>query len=158
MILKRAVVVTLLFLLVLQISSIQCKMETNDILKLRVILNDVNAERLILPSRPEIINALIYKVKNKLNLTYDLSLQFQDPEFDNALCHLVNIEDLPPKATITVVILVDSDLSSTSTDDTVLLSDNTDLPQRLCRWLDVFTVPPFSYEVEYALSEGNSTS
>ncbi|CAL8292887.1 unnamed protein product [Arctogadus glacialis] len=34
-------------------------MEDSDVLKLRVILDDVNAERLILPSRPETINALI---------------------------------------------------------------------------------------------------
>ena len=131
-------------------------MEDSDVLKLRVVLDDVNAERLILPSRPETINALISEVKNKLNLLYEFRLQFQDPEFDNALCNLVNIEDLPSKATIQVVRLIEADLSSTSTDDTVLLSDNTVSPERLCRWPEVFIVPTFSYEVEYCLREGNS--
>lgn len=131
-------------------------MEVTDILKLRVILDDINAERPILPSRPETVNAVIYEVKTKLNLSYDFRLQFQDPEFDNALCNLVNIEDLPSRATVKVIRLVESDLSSTSTDDTVLLSDNTDSPERLCRWPEVFVVPAFSYEVDYALREGNS--
>uniref|UniRef100_A0A3B5A7P0 PB1 domain-containing protein n=1 Tax=Stegastes partitus TaxID=144197 RepID=A0A3B5A7P0_9TELE len=130
-------------------------MEATDVLKLRVILDDVNAERLILPSRPETVNALIFELKNKLNLHYNLRLQFQDPEFDNALCNLVNIEDLPSKATVKIVRIVESDLSSTSTDDTVLLSDNTDSPERLCRWPAIFLVPNFSYEVEHTLREGN---
>lgn len=132
-------------------------MEVTDVLKLRVVLDEDNAERLILPSRPETITALITEVKSKLNLTYDFRLQFQDPEFDNALCNLINIEDLPSKATIKVVRFFDSDQSSTSTDDTLLLSDNTDSPERLCRWPEVFVIPTFSYEVEYALREGNST-
>ncbi|KAI3373747.1 hypothetical protein L3Q82_022343, partial [Scortum barcoo] len=133
------------------------QMEATDVLKLRVILDDVNAEKLILPSRPDTVNALIFVLKNKLNLGYDFRLQFQDPEFDNALCNLVNIEDLPSKATIMIVRFVDLELSSTSTDETVLLSDhNRDSPERLCRWPEIFIVPTFSYEVEYALREGNS--
>ncbi|KAL7832650.1 hypothetical protein SRHO_G00296680 [Serrasalmus rhombeus] len=126
-------------------------------LKLRVILDDENAEKLILPSRPETVNDLIFEVKNKLELTYDIRLQFQDPDFDNALCNLVNMEDLPSKATIKIVRLVEYDLSSTSTDETVMLSDNTDSPDRLSRWPEVFVVPTFSYEVEYTLKEGNCT-
>lgn len=132
-------------------------MEATDVLKLRVVLDDINAEKLIFPSRPDSVNALMYEVKTKLNLSYDFHLQFQDPEFDNALCNLVNIEDLPSRATVKVVRLIQSDLSSTSTDDTVILSDNTDSPERVCRWPEIFVVPTFSYEVEYALREGNCT-
>lgn len=82
-------------------------MESIDVLKLRVILDDVNAERLVLPSRPETVHTLIFEVKNKLNLTYDFRLQFEDPEFDNALFNLVNIEDLPSKATIKIIRLIE---------------------------------------------------
>lgn len=130
-------------------------MATPDVIKLRVILDEVNAERLNLLSCPETVNALILELKNKMNLNYDFRLQFEDPEFGNALCNLVNIEDLPSKATVKIVRVTDSDLSSTSTDETVLLSDNTDSPERLCRWPEVFVVPTFSYEVEFALREGN---
>uniref|UniRef100_A0AAR2KGA4 Uncharacterized protein n=1 Tax=Pygocentrus nattereri TaxID=42514 RepID=A0AAR2KGA4_PYGNA len=41
--------------------------------------------------------------------------------------------------------------------NTVMLSDNTDSPDRLSRWPEVFVVPTFSYEVEYTLKEGNCT-
>lgn len=61
-------------------------MEVIDVLKLRVTLDDVSAERLILSSRPETVNALIFEVKDNLNLTYDFHLQFQDPEFNNHFC------------------------------------------------------------------------
>lgn len=61
-------------------------MEATDVLKLRVILDDVNAERLILPS-PETVNVLICEVKTKMDLDYNFRRQFQDPEFDNALCN-----------------------------------------------------------------------
>lgn len=87
----------------------------------RVILDEVSAERLNLPSRPETVTGLITELKNKLNLKYDFRLQFQDPEFDNALCNLVNMEDLPPKATVKIVKVMESDLSSVSTDDTVTI-------------------------------------
>uniref|UniRef100_A0A3B4YGN7 Uncharacterized protein n=1 Tax=Seriola lalandi dorsalis TaxID=1841481 RepID=A0A3B4YGN7_SERLL len=107
-------------------------MEATDVLKLRVVLDDVN----------------------NLNLAYEFRFQFQDPELDNALCNLVNIEALPSKATIKIVRFAEIDLSSTSTNDTVLLSDNTDSPERLCRWPEIFVVPTFSYEL--SKREGNS--
>ncbi|XP_062865607.1 uncharacterized protein LOC134328441 [Trichomycterus rosablanca] len=135
--------------------SSPCAVQMATPLKLRVILDDVNAEKLILPSRPESVNDLILKVKNNLKLTHDFRLQFQDPDFDHALCNLVNIEDLPSKATIKIVRIVEYDLSSTSTDDTVMLSDNTDSSEHLSGWPDVFVVPTFSYEVEFSLKEGN---
>ena len=65
---------------------------------LRVILDDENAEKVILPSHPETVNDLISEIKNKFNLTCDFRVQFEDPDFDNALCNLVNIEDLPSKS------------------------------------------------------------
>lgn len=130
-------------------------MDANDALKLRIILEEDNAERLILPSRPESVNALISEVKTKLSSVGDFRLQFQDPEFDIAYCNLVNIEDLPSKATIKIVKLIELDQISVSTDDTVLLSDNTNLPEHLCRWPEIFVVPTFSYE-EFSVREGSS--
>lgn len=77
-----------------------------------------------------------------LSQSYDFRLQFQDPEFDN-------LEDLPAKTTIKIVKVTESDLSSNSTDDTMLLSDNTDMRGTLP--MAIFVVPNFSYEVEYTL-------
>lgn len=70
---------------------------------------------LILTSCPETVNALIIEVKDKLNQFY-FYLQFQDPEFDNAPCNLVNIDGLLFKGTIKIVRIIESDLNSMSTD------------------------------------------
>uniref|UniRef100_A0A3P9BV25 PB1 domain-containing protein n=1 Tax=Maylandia zebra TaxID=106582 RepID=A0A3P9BV25_9CICH len=134
-------------------------MEATGILKLRVILDKDNAEKLILPSRPNSVQALIDAIKSRLNFTFDFRLQFHDPDFDNALCNLVKIEDLPAIASVKVVRLVELDRISTSTDDTILQTDSTDTidsPERISRWPEVFIVPPFSYEVEHVLREGNA--
>ncbi|XP_038129287.1 uncharacterized protein LOC119775391 [Cyprinodon tularosa] len=134
-------------------------MEAKESLKLRIILDTDNAERLILSSRPSSVQALIDEIKTRLKLTFDFRLQFHDPDFDNALCNLVKIEDLPGTASIKVVRLLDLDRISTSTDETILLTDSTDAtdsPERSGRWPDVFIVPTFSYEVEHVLREGNA--
>ncbi|KAL4000356.1 tRNA-splicing endonuclease subunit Sen54 [Sarotherodon galilaeus] len=134
-------------------------MEATGILKLRVILDKDNAEKLILPSRPNSVQALIDEIKSRLNFTFDFRLQFHDPDFDNALCNLVKIEDLPAIASVKVVRLVELDRISTSTDDTILQTDSTDTidsPERITGWPEVFIVPPFSYEVEHVLREGNA--
>ncbi|KAL2078046.1 hypothetical protein ACEWY4_025731 [Coilia grayii] len=124
-------------------------------LKLRIVLDDQNAEKLILPSRPETVDDLISEIKTRFELLYDFRLQYEDPDFNNALCNLVSIESLPSIATVKVVHLIDLDLSSISTDDTVILSS----PERSCRteaWPENFTVPSFTYDIEYILSKGNT--
>lgn len=50
-----------------------------DVLKLSVILDDVNAERLILPSHPETVQALISEMKDKLNLTMTFAFTLKTP-------------------------------------------------------------------------------
>ncbi|MEQ2281814.1 hypothetical protein AMECASPLE_034248 [Ameca splendens] len=135
-------------------------MDATGILKLRVILDNDNAERLILPSAPSSVQALIDEIKSRLKLTFDFRLQFHDPDFDNALCNLVVIEDLPSTTSVKDVRLDELDQISTSTDDTIILTDSTDTtdsPERISRWPEVFIVPIFSYEVEHVLREGNAT-
>ncbi|XP_030609899.1 sterile alpha motif domain-containing protein 3-like [Archocentrus centrarchus] len=134
-------------------------MEPTERLKLRVILDPDNAERLILPSCPSSVQALIDEIRTRLKLTFDFRLQFHDPDFGNALCNLVEIEHLPSTASVKVVRLVELDQISTSTDDTIILTDSTDstdTPERISRWPEVFIVPIFSYEMEHVLREGNA--
>lgn len=89
---------------------------------------------------------LDYISEVKHDLMYELRLQFQDPESDDALCSSVNIEDLPSNSRCGRSVLHEQQ-------DAVLLSDNTDPAQRLRRW------PEVSYEAEeYSLSEGGSVS
>ncbi|MED6272209.1 hypothetical protein CHARACLAT_027815, partial [Characodon lateralis] len=139
----------------------QIQMDATGILKLRVILHNDNAEKLIFHylSGPSSVQALIDEIKSRLKLTFDFRLQFHDPDFDNALCNLVVIEDLPGTASVKVVRLVELVRISTSTDDTIILTDSTDTtdsPERISRWPEVFIVLIFSYEVEHVLREGNA--
>jgi len=124
--------------------------------KLRVIIDDKNIHKVTFPSRPDSLKDLISLLKEKLHLTFDFELQFEDPDFDNQLCNLRAIEDLPPRATLKVVRGSDRDASSTATSDTadtVLLDVSS--PERLSRWPDVFITPVFSYDVEFVLKQGN---
>lgn len=134
-------------------------MEATGILKLRVIIDEDNVEKLILPSRPITVQALIDEIKSRLNFTFDFRLQFHDPDFDNALCNLVKMGKLPDTASVKVIRLVELDWISTSSDDTILQTDSTDTidsPEHISRWPEVFIVPLFSYEVEHILREGNA--
>ncbi|XP_076879102.1 uncharacterized protein LOC143527703 [Brachyhypopomus gauderio] len=134
-------------------------MEAIERLKLRVILDTDDAERLILPSRLSSVQALIDEIKTRLKLTFDFRLQFHDPDFDHALCNLVEIEHLPSTASVKVVRLVELEWISTSTNDTIILTDSTDstdTPEHSSQWPEVFIVPTFSYEVEHVLREGNA--
>ncbi|CAL9694944.1 unnamed protein product [Knipowitschia caucasica] len=124
-------------------------------LRLRVVLGAENAEKFILPSYPETVDDLIKEIMTRFKLTFDFRLQFEDPDFDGALCNLVNIEDLPSKATVKVVAKADLDTSSCSTDDSSILSDSTDSSDRNSGWPFHFVVPTFSYDVEHILREGN---
>lgn len=126
----------------------------NEAIKLKVILNDNRIEKVILPSQPDSLNELISTLKEKLHLNFDFSLLYEDPDFNNELFNLETIEDLPsPRATVKVLrIRRDTDLGLTG----VSASELQDAPpERLGRWPEVFVIPTFSMEVEFALREGN---
>uniref|UniRef100_A0A3B1JRT8 PB1 domain-containing protein n=1 Tax=Astyanax mexicanus TaxID=7994 RepID=A0A3B1JRT8_ASTMX len=111
--------------------------------------------KLTLSSRPESVDELKNTIREKFQLDFDFNLSYQDPDFDGQLCSLVDIEELPQKA-ILKVIRPEGDVSSASSDDTVILPHALS-PDRAEGWPLVFPVPTFSYEVELILGEGNVT-
>ncbi|XP_041758648.1 uncharacterized protein LOC121586198 [Coregonus clupeaformis] len=131
------------------------QMETADqAIKLKVIISDNRIERVVLPSQPDSLNELISTLKEKLHLKFDFCLLYEDPDFNNELFNLETIEDLPsPRATVTVLpIRRDTDLGLAGLSATELQDAP---PERLGRWPEVFVIPTFSMEVEFALREGN---
>ncbi|XP_055758927.1 sterile alpha motif domain-containing protein 3-like isoform X2 [Salvelinus fontinalis] len=126
----------------------------NEAIKLKVILNDNRIEKVILPSQPDSLNELISTLKEKLHLNLDFRLLYEDPHFNNELFNLETIEDLPsPRATVKVLRIrhaTNLDLTGLSATE---LQDAP--PERLGRWPEVFVIPTFSMEVEFALREGN---
>lgn len=122
---------------------------------LRVYLDTDAAVKLTLNGRPKSVEELKIVMQEKLKprLDSDFSLQYEDPDFDGQLSILVDIEELPEKATLKVM-RPQSDESSTASSDTDILP-HVPLTQRQKNWPDAFPVPTFSYEVEHVLEKGN---
>lgn len=69
-------------------------------LVLRVVINEEDIRKLTLSGKPDSVEALQVQLKEKLALLYNFNLQYEDPDFNNALCNLTDISDLPEKATL----------------------------------------------------------
>lgn len=122
---------------------------------LRVYVDTDVAMKLNLNGRPKSVEELkmIMQEKFKPRLDSDFNIQYEDPDFDGQLSVLVDIEELPEKATLKVM-RSESDESSTASSDTDILP-HAPLTNRQKNWPDAFPVPTFSYEVEHVLEEGN---
>ena len=71
---------------------------------LRVCISPDNIRRVKLPCFPESVDHLKDVLREMLELKEDFVLQFEGPEFDNSLCNLNSIEELPAdKAVLKVV-------------------------------------------------------
>ncbi|KAL6488716.1 hypothetical protein MHYP_G00024570 [Metynnis hypsauchen] len=132
---------------------------------MRVILTEADVRKLKLTSRPSSVADLIMYIKDSLGLEYDFNLQFRDPEFDNELCNLTDLSELPEKPTVKIIpvlhlVSLPSSLSenlndTVSTADTELLSISSTEARK--PWPDDFLIPKFSVDVEYRLRQGNLT-
>ncbi|XP_062849580.1 uncharacterized protein LOC134311859 [Trichomycterus rosablanca] len=132
--------------------------------KLRLIINDQDIRKVSLDRKPESVEELNMKIKEKCNLQYDFSVMYEDPDFDNALCNLDDIADLPTsKATVKVIPLLTltltpasaTSMSDASDDTEILFSHSSSSLTRHERWPEVFEIPKFSVDVEFRLRQAN---
>lgn len=129
-------------------------------LVLRVVINEEDIRKLTLSGKPDSVEALQVQLKEKLALLYNFNLQYEDPDFNNALCNLTDISDLPEKATLKIIPhltpLSTPGTSTPGTSDTEILSTSSlsPLPRR-DQWPETFEIPIFSVDIEYRLREGN---
>ncbi|KAL7393813.1 hypothetical protein ABVT39_026793 [Epinephelus coioides] len=144
-------------------------------LLLRVVVSPKEARRIQLPEVPESVGQLINVLKERLELEGDFSLQFEDPDFGNALCNLTAMSELPSeRAVLHIMWDCDSSLLNQSSDhstgsvsslDTASVHSDyfsyTDSTQSNLRhvteWPSPFPIPKFSYDVELKLRKGNET-
>lgn len=90
---------------------------------LRIIVHDNDIRKITLSGKPHTLDSLVEQLEEKLGLQYKFSLQYEDPDFNNALVNLTDITDLPGKPTLNIIALVPPSTPSTaSTDDTEILS------------------------------------
>ncbi|XP_078020836.1 uncharacterized protein LOC144459906 [Epinephelus lanceolatus] len=129
-------------------------------LTMRVIVSEGDIRKMTMTTRHDI--DLIGWLKGALQANYNFALQYEDPEFDNALCNLTDLTELPEKPTIKIIPMIEltpitaenesfSDTNSQA--DTEILS-NSSLDRSL-QWPEVFDIPKFSVDVEYRLRQGN---
>lgn len=130
---------------------------------LHVIVAVDDIRRVQIESLPETVDELQTILKSKLNLEGDIVIQFQDPEFNNELCNLTDISDLPTERVRLKVILKApansplsvSSLDTASLDTTSRSSGSSPSTSRSKHWPDPFVIPTFSYDVELKLRKGN---
>ncbi|CAL9684749.1 unnamed protein product [Knipowitschia caucasica] len=130
---------------------------------IRVIVTDKDIRRITLQEKPQNVESLIEDLQKKLSVDYPFSLQYEDPLFDNALCNVTDLAELPERPTLRVntlsslslsPIATSSALSSTSSDDPIHLSQNYEMP-RQDPWPASFDIPNFSVDVNYRLRQGD---
>lgn len=129
---------------------------------IRVIVTDCDIRRISLDQKPCNLESLLENLKVKLALPYDFNLQFEDPLFNNALCNLTDVSELPDLATLKIISLesfssVSSILSSPSTPDTDILYTSEEKSQlmRPGPWPSAFDIPEFSVDVNFRLRQGD---
>ena len=136
------------------------------------MISKEEARRVQLSHVPETVDALMDVIKEKLQLQGDFSLQFEDPDFQNALCNLSEISELPDSRAVLHIkwkkgsqpVEYDSQsLGSISSLDTVSISSSgsqaNSLSPRylhsLSQWPDPFPIPALSLDVELKLRKDN---
>lgn len=103
------------------------------------------------------------KIKEKCKLQYGFSVMYEVPDFDNALCSLADIGDLPAtRGTVKgIPLVVTATTTSTSnafcaSDDTEILSSQSSTSSmRQEPWPEFFDIPNFSVYVEFRLRQAN---
>ena len=134
------------------------------------------SRKVALPEVPESAEQLRNILQENLQLQGSFTLQYEDPDFNNALCNLIDIHELPPECAILHILWDESDSAlvqqesesfySGSSLDTVSLSSRESLQspsvfiknylQSVSEWPSPFPIPAFSYDVELKLRKGNA--
>ncbi|XP_010772848.1 sterile alpha motif domain-containing protein 3 [Notothenia coriiceps] len=123
---------------------------------LRVIVHDGDIRKITLNEKPQTLESLVEQLEGKLGLQYKFCLQYEDPDFNNALVNLADIADLPEQPTIKILSLVPTPTPSTADTETMSIS-SPESRSSLTRspWPDNFEIPSFPVDIEYRLRQAN---
>ncbi|XP_062374795.1 plexin-C1-like [Sardina pilchardus] len=70
---------------------------------LRVVVDSGDIRKVTLSNKPVSVQELIHQLEKSLRLEYAFSLQYEDPDFSNALCNLTDIRALPERPTLKII-------------------------------------------------------
>ncbi|KAI9534555.1 hypothetical protein NQZ68_012788 [Dissostichus eleginoides] len=123
---------------------------------LRVIVHDGDTRKITLNEKPQTLESLVEQLEGKLGLQYKFCLQYEDPDFNDALVNLADSADLPEQPTIKILLLVPTPTPSTADTDTMSIS-SPESRSTLTRspWPDNFEIPYFPVDIKYRLRHGN---
>lgn len=74
---------------------------------MRVIVSEGDIRKMTMTARPDTLEDLISCLKGTLQANYSFALQYEDPEFDNALCNPTDLTELPEKPTIKIIPMIE---------------------------------------------------
>ena len=132
---------------------------------MRVIVSEGDIRKLTMTTWPDTLEDLIGWLKGTLQANYNFILQYQDSDFNNELCNLEDVSELPDKPTIKIIPTTElvpvtepvkqsslcSDTSSLA--DTEILSSSS--MDKSVPWPEVFEITKFTVDVEDRLHQGN---
>ncbi|XP_059190914.1 uncharacterized protein LOC131973083 [Centropristis striata] len=118
---------------------------------LRVIISEHEIRRLSIEDIPTSVEELYQLLRTNHGLRGGFILQFEDPDFNNQLCNLTDIKDLPVERATLKVLFPADDVSDSTLDTSSLPSVSGDSVE----WPDPFPIPQFSHDVELQLQEAN---
>lgn len=143
-------------------------------LLLRVHVSPKLIRKIQLSTVPESVKQLQDELQAKLGLEGDFEIQYEDPDFGNALCNLMDINELPAGRAVLHLIWEEnasasppqtpSDHSAISSIDTASVSSASSFSpsssthtymRSTSQWPNPFPIPIFSYDVELKLRKGN---
>lgn len=132
---------------------------------MRLIVNEGDIRKLTVNPRPNTVDDLINWIKTTIQANYEFTLQYDEPEFDNASVNLRDMSEVPEKPTIRIIPIItltpvpvlDSFSETSSQADTEILSVSSSSVEVRKEWPDPFIIPKFSVSVEYQLRQGNLT-
>lgn len=123
-----------------------------------VIVSEGDIRKLTMTTQPDTVEDMIGWLKSTLQANYNFILQYQAPDFNNELCNLEDVSELPDRPTIKIIPMIElvsvtepveqpveqsslcSDTSSLA--DTEILSSSS--LDRSVPWPEVFEIPKFS--------------
>ncbi|CAI5697346.1 unnamed protein product [Oreochromis niloticus] len=143
-------------------------------LLLRVHVSPKLIRKIQLSTVPESVKQLQDELQAKLGLEGDFAIQYEDPDFGNTLCNLMDINELPAGRAVLHLIWEEnasasppqtpSDHSAISSIDTASVSSASSFSpsssthtymRSTSQWPNPFPIPIFSYDVELKLRKGN---
>ncbi|KAG9277981.1 hypothetical protein AMEX_G5761 [Astyanax mexicanus] len=145
-------------------------------LLLRVHINPKLIRKIKLTKTPESVEQLQEELRERFALEGEFSVQYEDPDFGEALCNLMDIAELPAERAVLHIVWNNEEtpspahsqtpsVSSISSLDTASISSPASSHstaivtqtylRNISKWPCPFPIPAFSYDVELKLRKGN---